>query len=874
MQTFIRLRLLCPRRACTVWMFGFHRRLVRRCECDTDFPKPGPFAHTSQTAATQNTPRDPLDADGTDPRARAPPYPTPIAGPSGGRTDLPTRSHRERWVRDENVVAVVGMDAPLVDAVGGGTAKALLAELGMRSVGDLLRHYPRRYVENAHVEVDPDASAAPTGAAPRSLRVGEHITMLGVVERISGRSMKNRRGHITELEVLAGTTRFVVVFFNQSWRVRRLPVGTRALFSGELAVRKDKWQLTVPACQPIEDPDEPDPLDRLPKLIPIYPATRKVQSWAIMNAVRRALDVLDDPLDPVPEEVLARHGLADLPTALRDVHRADSRAAADAARRRLVWDEAFGLQLALHARRAGSTTRPAAPCPRRADGIAAAFDRRLPFRLTGAQREVGESLAVALEHTEPLNRLLQGDVGSGKTVVALRAMLQVVDAGRQAVLLAPTEVLAAQHARSLRSMLGPLAEAGELGTGQPGPGELDADPDADPDPDPDPDPDARVATRVTLLTGSLGASARRRALLDAQSGVAGIVVGTHAVIQQGVGFADLGLVVVDEQHRFGVEQRDELRSRPGPTTPHVLVMTATPIPRTVAMTLYGDLDTSVLSELPAGRAPIATRTVPTVRGPRWSARVWERVQEEVADAHQVFVVCPRIGEDEEEPTSEGTEPDGPAGPAAADGGADRPPLGVVAVAAELAAGPLAGVRLEVLHGRMPAEDKDAVMRRFAAGAVDVLVATTVVEVGVDVGNATLMVVLDAERFGVSQLHQLRGRVGRGGAPSTCLLVTDAPADSRAIERLDAIAATSDGFAVADLDLSWRREGDVLGTEQSGRRSALQLLSVLRHGREIAEARDAARAVLADDPTLARHPRLPGLVRSVVSEEASAFLDRL
>ena len=737
---------------------------------------------------------------------------------------------------------VVGMDTSLVDALGATTAKALGAQLDLLTVGDLLRHYPRRYVENATLEVDPDADGPPGPAGAGGLedrRPGDHITVLGVVDRVSGRRMQRRKGHITEVEVTAGRLRLTMTFFNQPWRERTLDTGTRALFSGELARYRDRWQLTAPDLMVVDAAGGADL--RLPALLPVYPATKKLSSWAIMNAVFQALDVLDDPLDPVPEDIRARHGLADLSTALRDVHRADTRARVGAARRRLVWDEAFGLQLALHGRRAAATTRPAPVCARRDDGLAAAFDARLPFALTAGQREVGASLAAALARPEPLNRLLQGDVGSGKTVVALRAMLQVVDAGRQAVLLAPTEVLAAQHARSLAAMLGPLGRAGELDG-------------------------AETATRVVLLTGSLPTAARRAALLDVQSGAAGLVVGTHAVIQQGVGFADLGLVVVDEQHRFGVEQRDELRGRPGPTTPHVLVMTATPIPRTVAMTLYGDLDISTLPELPAGRQPITTRTVPVADHPRWLDRVWERTREEVAAGHQVYVVCPRIGDDGPD------EDDGAGGGARADGA--RPPLAVAVVGPELAGGPLAGLRLEVLHGRLPADEKDAVMRRFADGAVDVLVATTVIEVGVDVPNATLMVVLDAERFGISQLHQLRGRVGRGDAPSACLLVTEAPQDSPAAQRLAAVAATGDGFAVADLDLAWRDEGDVLGTSQSGGRSALQLLSVLRHGEQIAEAREAARAVVETDPSLSAHPRLAGLVRSVVSDDAAAFLDRL
>jgi ATP-dependent DNA helicase RecG len=442
-----------------------------------------------------------------------------------------------------------------------------------------------------------------------------------------------------------------------------------------------------------------------------------------------------------------------------------------------------------------------------------------------------------------MNRLVQGDVGAGKTVVALRAMLQAVDAGRQAAMLAPTEVLAAQHARSLRALLGPLAQAGELGGSD-------------------------IATRVTLLTGSLGAKAKRQALLDAQSGEAGIVVGTHALIQDRVGFAELGLVVVDEQHRFGVEQRDALRARDAQLVPHMLVMTATPIPRTVAMTVYGDLEVSALRELPAGRSPIATTVVPLAERPSWFKSVWRRVREEVAAGHQAYVVCPRVGDPklaedaEDEPPEEESE-------------ARRPPLAVLDVLPKLAEGELAGLRLGLLHGKLPADEKDAAMRAFERGELDVLVATTVIEVGVDVPNATAMVILDAERFGLSQLHQLRGRVGRGSAAGVCLLVTEMPAATAARTRLDAIADTTDGFALAQLDLELRREGDVLGALQSGRRSGLRLLSLLKHEEIIAKARVYAMDIVEHDPMLAAHGGLAALVgQTVGDEERAVWLDRV
>nr|MBA2324563.1 ATP-dependent DNA helicase RecG [Pseudonocardiales bacterium] len=501
-------------------------------------------------------------------------------------------------------------------------------------------------------------------------------------------------------------------------------------------------------------------------------------------------------------------------------------------------------QLALSQRRLAARQRPAPTCPPVPGGLADAFDAQLPFTLTDGQREVGEVLTRDLAQQHPMNRLVQGDVGAGKTIVALRAMLRVVDVGRQAALLAPTEVLAAQHVRTLRELLGPLARAGELGFS---------------------DDTAELATRVTLLTGSLGAKARKQALLDTVSGAAGIVVGTHALIQDRVEFAELGLLVVDEQHRFGVEQRDALRGRDGERTPHLLVMTATPIPRTGAMTVYGDLEVSALRELPQGRSPIATTVVPVGEKPAWLDRAWGRLREEVAEGHQAFVVCPRIGDDAPSAGEDVAEdPDEPE---------RRPPLAVLDIAPMLASGPLEGLRLGVLHGRLHTDEKEAVMRAFTAGELDVLVATTVIEVGVDVPNATAMVILDADRFGLSQLHQLRGRVGRGSAPGVCLLVTEAPAGTTARERLDAVASTTDGFELARHDLELRREGDVLGASQAGRRSGLRLLSLLRDEQTISDAREEAWRLVADDPALSRHPGLAGMVAEIVDDERAEYLEK-
>jgi ATP-dependent DNA helicase RecG len=452
-----------------------------------------------------------------------------------------------------------------------------------------------------------------------------------------------------------------------------------------------------------------------------------------------------------------------------------------------------------------------------------------------------------------MHRLLQGEVGSGKTVIAVRAMLQVVDAGGQAALLAPTEVLAQQHYRSVSDLLGPLGQAGTLGA-------------------------ADKSTRVALITGALGAASRREALLDAASGAAGIVIGTHALLEERVQFADLGLVVVDEQHRFGVEQRDILREKAQDGRPHVLVMTATPIPRTVAMTVYGDLDVSTLSELPAGRSPIASHVVPAADKPRYLERAWERVREEVERGQQAYVVCPRIGGDEDPGgASDGDgiepgEPDASPEPGLAVAGG-RQPLAVLDLAPALGQGPLRGLRLGVLHGRLRPEDKDRIMRDFAAGTIDVLVATTVVEVGVDVPNATTMVVMDAERFGVSQLHQLRGRVGRGTVAGLCLLVTEAPDGSKSRERLEAVAATLDGFKLSRLDLEQRREGDVLGAAQAGRRSSLRLLTLLRDEELIGQARGEATALVDSDPELDRHPGLAAAISQLLGPDQAEYLEK-
>ncbi|MGR7023444.1 ATP-dependent DNA helicase RecG [Geodermatophilus sp. URMC 62] len=725
----------------------------------------------------------------------------------------------------------VTLDTDLSRVLGAKTAKAMAESLELRTVRDLLRHYPRRYARRGEMTRLDD------------LQVGDRVTVLAQVTRVTTRRMRNRPGTLTEVTVGDGAGEMQLVFFNR--KHGNLSQGAWGLFAGTVGEYRRAKQFAHPDFHLISGDDDED---WARALIPIYPASKDVSSWVIQKSVKLLLDAAGGfgfVEDPLPEDLRTRHGLPSLPAALLDVHRPTSSDDVEHARERLKWDEALTLQLVLAARRRAAALEPGTARPRRPGGLLDAVDAALPFSLTEGQRAVGEELAAELDRDQPMHRLLQGEVGSGKTVVALRAMAQVVDAGGQAALLAPTEVLAAQHARSIAAMLGPLARAGEL--------------DGDP-----------AGTRVVLLTGSLKAAARREARAAVADGSAGIVVGTHALLQEGVDFADLGLVVVDEQHRFGVEQRDALRAK-GNRPPHVLVMTATPIPRTVAMTVYGDLETSVLRQLPSGRGGVASSVVPVSDKPAWLDRAWERLREEVAAGRQAYVVCPRIGDDAGASDDDPDEADAPEEPAGEDD--KRPPLAVLDVAEGLAEGPLAGLRLAVLHGRMAPEAKEATMRAFAAREVDVLVATTVVEVGVDVPNATVMVVMDADRFGVSQLHQLRGRVARGAHRGLCLLVTELPLTSATGQRLTAVASTSDGFELARVDLETRREGDVLGAAQSGRRSTVKLLSLLEDEELIAVARAEATALLGTERGLADHPGLAAEVAALATDERATYLEK-
>ncbi|MBF6182671.1 ATP-dependent DNA helicase RecG [Nocardia otitidiscaviarum] len=735
-------------------------------------------------------------------------------------------------------------------------AEPLADAFDMHTVEDLLRHYPLRYATQGQ----PLTEEAP--------EEGAHITVMGRVTKTELRPMKNRRGSLLKVALDVGGARPVDITFFNGDKVRYLVKdGVKAMMSGTVHWwRPDRWNLSHPDYLIL--PDKGDgTVESLTSVrgggalrglaqtakgkggmdvsfferefIPVYPATAKVQSWDLLRCIRQVLDQLDPIDDPLPEELRTEHALIAVSDALRLIHLPEHKSDIEQARGRLRFDEALALQLVLAQRRHDVEGRTARACPPRTDGIAAAFDKQLPFELTEGQRAVIGEISDDLSRTHPMHRLLQGEVGSGKTIVALEAMLQVVDNGRQCAMLAPTEVLAAQHYRSLRKMLGELGTAGELGA-------------------------ADQATKIVLVTGSMSTKEKKAALLDAMTGEAGIVIGTHALIQDTVEFHDLGMVVVDEQHRFGVEQRDALRAKAKDgVSPHLLVMTATPIPRTIAMTTLGDLETSTLTQLPRGRSPITTKVVPAKVKPSWVDRAWERIHEEVRAGRQAYVVCSRIGGDEEENGKKkgkaATEKEGPTTHA------------VVDVYDMLRGGPLADLRVGLLHGRLPADEKDSVMRAFNDAQIDVLVCTTVVEVGVDVPNATIMAIVDADRFGVSQLHQLRGRVGRGRHAGLCLLITETNPVGSAMARLEAVAATTDGFELAVLDLRQRREGDVLGSAQSGTARSLRLLSLLDDLEVITAAQQLAREVVESDPGLSRHPGLAGMMHAAVDAERLEYL---
>ena len=711
--------------------------------------------------------------------------------------------------------------------VGDRTAKVLETTFGIKSIGDLMRHYPRRYMVRGELS---DIS---------ELHEGDETTILAQVYSASTRPMRGRKGSMLEVVVTDGTDKLSLTFFNQAWREKDLKVGRQGLFAGKVGVFNNKKQLAHPDYEMIPDGSDVDSAVEgfAGKYLPVYPASAKMPSWKISQCAQLAIGSLEEIADFLPAFIREKHKYPSLHQALVQLHQPADLDHAELSRERLTFDEAFLLQSLLVMRRIELKKLNSTSRKRISGGLLDAFDATLPFELTAGQVAVCNEIESDLSQPHPMHRLLQGEVGSGKTIVALRAMLAVVDSGGQAALLAPTEVLAAQHLRTIQNLLGDLGQGGMLGGSE-------------------------KATQVTLITGSQSAAARKEALAMAANGSAGIVIGTHALLGEKVEFKDLGLIVVDEQHRFGVEQRDALKEK-AVLPPHLLVMTATPIPRTVAMTVFGDLDVSTLRELPLGRQPITTHVVSVKEKPSFLERAWQRINEEVAQGHQAYIVAPRISADSDanadidflfgEESSEITS--------------------VEELAPTLHAGPLKGLKIAILHGRLSADEKDSTMQAFTKGDIDVLVSTTVIEVGVDVPNATIMVIMDADRFGVSQLHQLRGRVGRGTSPGLCLLVTQCEEESPARERLNAVAGTLDGFELSRIDLEQRREGDVLGASQSGTQSHLRLLRVLRDEALIEQARDDAESLIAIDNDLSDYPALRAELAQLQRDQAVDYLDK-
>ncbi len=727
---------------------------------------------------------------------------------------------------------MASLDTRLQNILGDRTAQVLEKSFGMTTVNELLRHYPRRYVVRGELT---DIS---------KLLADDEVTILAQIEAVNLRRANGK--NILEVVVTDGSANLSLTFFNQAWREKDLKAGRVGLFAGKVGVFKGKRQLSHPDYQLIPDGDDVDAAvaEFAGKFLPVYPATAKLPSWKVMQCVKLALDSLDELPDYLPAEIAEKYKYPNLKKAFADIHQPPDLDSAENARQRLTFDEALLLQLLLGQRRneivklSTKSRTPNTPV------LVAAFEERLPFKYTAGQVEVNAEIEKDLSNKYPMHRLLQGEVGSGKTVVALRAMLSVVDSSGQAALLAPTEVLAQQHFRTITKFLAELAQSGTLQGGA-------------------------IGTQVELLTGSLPAASKKAIHAKLASGETGIVIGTHALISDGVAFDDLGLVVVDEQHRFGVEQRDALRMK-AKQPPHLLVMTATPIPRTVAMTIFGDLDISTLRELPSGRVAITTHLIPVLEKPHFLNRAWERVKEEAAKGHQIYIVAPRIAN----PNKKLTEREMVAAQLLGEEYLDNEQMSAVEeLAPELAKGALKGLKIAMLHGRQSSEVKEQTMSAFAKGEIDVLIATTVIEVGVDVANASMMVIMDADRFGVSQLHQLRGRVGRGSVPGLCLLVSNAQEDSQSMARLAAVAATLDGFELARLDLEQRKEGDVLGSSQSGGRSHLRLLRVLRDEDLIERAREAALKILATDPEINHFPQLKNEVEKLQSDEAARFMDK-
>lgn len=673
-------------------------------------------------------------------------------------------------------------------------------------------------------------------------------------------------------------------FFNAWTAAREIREGETMMFSGKVGIYRGEYTLTNPHYALLsKDASGSEMNEAATAPVPVYRAPAKLPTDRIAGYMEQLLEKvpLKELEDPVPYAIRRARKVPSLAWTYRALHTPDTEDTWRAAQAQMRYREAFVLQSALarlHSARAAHRTQARPPIK---DGLADRLLEVLPYELTEGQRKVGEEISAGLASESPMNRLLQGDVGSGKTVVALRAMLQVADAGGQSAMLAPTEVLAEQHLRSVLDILGDMAAPEDSEADDSAAGSAEGSPAGSEEP-------CRV--RVRLLTASMGTRAKRQVLKELADGTAQIVIGTHALLSDDVRFNDLGLVVVDEQHRFGVEQRDGLRGPDG-ALPHRLVMTATPIPRTVAMTVFGDLDVSVLDTLPAGRQKISTHVVPLAEKPAWASRLWQRAREEIDAGHQVYVVVPKIGEEGDSleegaaffgastlngaGTGAGNSAQGyfgQGGSASSDGKVQL--TSVASMHAYLSAeDALVGVRIGTLHGRMDPAEKTAVMTAFERGEIDLLISTTVIEVGVNVPNATLMIIMDADRFGISGLHQLRGRVGRGGYAGTCLLVTRQEEGGVSRERLDAVASTTDGFELSRIDLAQRREGDILGAAQSGSKSTLRFLRALADADIIERAREDARSVVEKDPTLAKHPSLARTIDRALDADREAFLGR-
>ena len=711
---------------------------------------------------------------------------------------------------------------PLKELLSSKESKAM-ASFGVYDLDTMMRFAPRRYVVPAPLR------------SLHEVNEGEAVSAVVSVVSVRDRAMRSRRGFVLEVTVSDGIEDMPLTFFltkphHVQWHRSRLPLGALITVHGTVGYDdyRESLQITHPDYETIEDTDEGRAWAQRPR--PIYPLRQNIALATMRSAVEKGLEFADSLARPVPDEVIARRGLPQLAEATRLVHTPLTVEDTRRGMAHLRYEEAFILQ-AIFAQRRAQDERTPAPVLSAEGPLQPLLDQRLPFTLTDGQRDIGAMIQERIGRGHPTSVLLQGDVGSGKTVVALRAMLRAVDSGHQAALLAPTEVLAEQHHRTLMTLLGDLARAGQL------------------------DGHA-AATRVRLLTGSQRTAGRRETLLDVTSGQAGIVVGTHALLAEKVQFASLGLVVIDEQHRFGVDHRRRLRAKgPAGQSPHVIVMTATPIPRTAALATVGDLDVLTLDESPGQRAGV-TSFVVHEKLPKWEQRMWQRAAEEIAAGRQVFVVCARIDEE---------EADAPAPPILDENGKEGPPSldparGVLQTALRLTERPeLTGARLGILHGRLTGEEKQEVMGQMVRGEIDVLVSTTVIEVGVDVPNASVMIILDAERFGVSQLHQLRGRVGRGEHAGIAFFDTSGVPGKEHSTHLRAIAETTDGFELAELDLRRRGAGDLVGEEQSGLQRTLKHLDVIRDARAIEQAREDAFAVVAADPELTTHPVLAGAI---------------